>query len=153
MLTLCMNRRSRATTQFSNFDFNSMVRFQGKTLGATTSGISIIGEDNTDAGAGIDAFTEFPLSELGTEQQKRIRRVYIGGEFEGNRIKVTIKNDEGNSRSYFASSSTENQRNAYASIGRDGKGRYWSTRLENVSGEDFSIDAVTLVIVKLGKKR
>ena len=149
MLMISMNRKSLAPTQLQGLAFNSMVVFNGRTLAASTAGIY----DMKACDADVDAFFETPLSDWGSTSQKRIRRVYISGEFSGSPMVVKTKNKEGNERSYTTTIPGATQDSIYADIGRDGKGRHWSLRIENTDGEDFSIDTISVIPVILSNRR
>lgn len=148
-----MNRRNVAVTQFTNYPFTSATRFGGKLLCTGADGIYQVDTGDNDDGTDIDAVVELPLSDMGYEGQKRLRRVYLGGEFDGDTVSITTENGEGNSRDYTAKSSSSLERNIYANIGRGGKSRYWKTIIKNVDGGDFSLDAVTAIVVHLCRRR
>ena len=150
MLMISLNRKALAPTQLQGLPFNSMVMFKGRTLGAAADGIHVFNEYNDDE---IDAFIETPLSDWNQTNQKRIRRVYLAGEFAGTSMTVKTKNKEGNEREYLATSSQANEESIFANVGRDGKGRHWSFRIENVNGADFSIDTISVIPVILNRRR
>jgi len=150
MLMISLNRKVLAPTQLQGLPFNSMVMFKGRALGAAADGIHVFNECNDDD---IDAFIETPLSDWNQTNQKRIRRVYLAGEFAGTSMTVKTKNKEGNERSYLAKSSQTNEESIFANVGRDGKGRHWSFRIENINGADFSIDTISVIPVILNRRR
>lgn len=147
---ISLNRKTLAPTQSQDMPFNSMVMFNDRVLAASASGIHAMNECGD---ASVDAFFETPLSDWNLTNQKRIRRVHIAGEFAGTSMKVKTKNKEGNEREYTATSSQSGEENIYANVGRDGKGRHWALRIENVNGEDFSVDAVSIISVILNRRR
>ena len=159
MLMISMNRKSLAPTQFQGLAFNSMVMFNGRALAASAEGVHAMGECDVDldedgvVDVEVDAFIETPLSDWGATNQKRIRRVYISGEFASSPMIVKTKNKEGNERSYTTTTPGADEDSVYANIGRDGKGRHWSLRIENTNGADFSIDAISVIPVILNNRR
>jgi hypothetical protein len=38
------------------------------------------------------------------------------------------------------------------SVGRNGKGRYWMLRIDNVNGSDFSVDAISVLPILMSRK-
>lgn len=159
MLMLSLHRKALAPTQLQGLSFNSMVVFNGRVLAASASGVHAMGECDVDADedgvvdVGVDAFFETPLSDWNSSAKKRIRRVYLSGEFAGTSMVVKTKNKEGNERTYSAASSGTTEDSLYADVGRDGKGRHWAFRIENVAGEDFSIDTISVIPVVLNRRR
>ena len=74
-------------------------------------------------------------------------------EAKGNLL-LTLKNDDGNERSYSVvpPSTDGRQRYARADVGRDGIGRYWTFKVSNTEGCDFSVDNIDAVAVTLPRK-
>ena len=150
MLMISLNRKALAPTQLQGLPFNSMVTFKGRALGAAADGIHAFNECNDEE---VDAFIETPLSDWGSSNQKRVRRVYLSGEFAGSSMVVKTKNREGNERQYLAMSSRAGEDSIFANVGRDGKGRHWSFRIENIDGADFSIDTISVIPIILNRRR
>lgn len=150
-LILNINLSNLATTQYCYYDFNSFCKIGEKYYGASDSGIfELTGED--DAGTNIDAFFELIVSDFGVSNMKRIRTVYIGGESDG-ALKLTLKDDESNSREYTVNlTSGSKQSSAKVPISRDGTGRYWQIRIDNKNGAYFAIDFIELLAIILGRK-
>ena len=150
-LTLNVNLSNLAVTQFCYYDFNSFCKIGDKYFGASEDGIfELIGND--DAGANIDAFFELITSDFGISNMKRIRSMYVGGEAD-NTLTLTLKDDENNSRTYNLDlTSGSKQSSAKVSVGRDGIGRYWQVRIDNISGAYFAIDFIEALAVILGRK-
>jgi hypothetical protein len=72
---VAVNVQNGAVTEYSNFEFNSLTRFNGKTLAAGDNGIFSL-EGETDDGADIDAAVTFPLGDAGSLNQKRPADAY-----------------------------------------------------------------------------
>jgi len=145
MITLNTNLKNRATTQYTNFNFNSMVRFAGKTLGASSSGLfDLTGDD--DNGVNIDAYFAPILTDFGISNPKRLRYVYLGFEASGD-LTLSVTFDEKTPRSYTVNSTKTGQQRKRVSIGRDGQGRYLGVKFSNLNGCDFSIDSADVLLV------
>jgi len=136
-----------AVSQYCDYDFNSLC---GK-LAAGPEGIFTLDDADTDNDVAIDSIVELPLTDFGISNQKRLRSVYFGYEAEGS-LKLTVTNDEGNEREYTLEATTNTQHGGKVSINRNGKGRYWQLKIENVEGCDFSIDSIEVIPVILGRK-
>lgn len=152
-LGLCMELRGYRVSQYANYNFNSMCKFNGVYLGANESGIFVLDSGDRDDTTQIEAFFELATSDFGVANQKRWRSMYIGYKTEGDLI-LTVTDDQDNERVYdlnpiFADLSSHGQKVA---VGRDGKGRYWMLRIDNVGGVDFSVDRILGIPVILGRK-
>ena len=141
-LSMCLN--NLAISQYCRYDFDSLC---GK-LAAGKDGIFTLDDAEDDAGVTIDSIVELPLTDLGISYQKRLRSIYVGYETEGS-LKITVSDDEGNERDYMLAATSDNQHGGKVCIGRDGKGRYWQLRIENVNGCDFSLDMIEIIPIIL----
>jgi len=152
ILAMALELSIFAFSKYSNYRFNSMCKFGDVYLGCTDAAIYRLDNDD-DAGADIDAYFESAVTDLGLVNQKRIRKVYLGGESKGE-LKITTKDAEGNAREYTVDPWQQGQQQvgAKTAIGRDGKARFWGFRVENVSGCDFAVDSIDAGIVVLAKK-
>jgi hypothetical protein len=145
-LGICMNLKNRALSQYTKYNFNSMCVFDGVLLGANTSGIfTCDGEhDNT---VDISAYFSLGASDFGIFNSKKIRTVYLSGYSAGD-ISVTILTDNQERTVYYKKSvGTTKERTMKFNINAEHGGRYISFKVANVSGSDFSIDALDAMII------
>jgi hypothetical protein len=152
-LGICLHLLGEQLSQYANYNFNSVCRFGDKYLGANDSGIFELDSGDDDAGTDIEAFFELLTTDMGTEHQKRIRSVYVGYETNGDLL-LTVKDDEDNERHFTLKPNHvgNKQQTSKVPIGRDGKGRYWMFRIDNVNGSDFGINSITAVPVILNRR-
>lgn len=152
-LGLCLQLEISALSQYANYNFNSMCKFNGAYLGANESGIFTLDSGGLDDTTDIEAFFELITSDWGMEHQKRIRSLYVGYETNGN-LMLTVKDDDGNQREYLLEPNhVDNQQHSSKLPGdRNGKGRYWMFRVDNVNGSDFSVDSIKVLPVILNRK-
>jgi len=152
-LGLVLNLKRRALSQYANYNFNSMCKFGDNYIGANESGIFTLDNGSDDAGADIVAFFELITSDYGILNQKRIRSLFVGYETDG-RLILKIKDDDNNERPFTLPAEVAGNKQVSAQInpGRDGKGRYWMIRVENVEGSDLSVDTITAIFILLSKK-
>lgn len=151
-LGMCTELSLLAVTQYAKYNFNSMCKLGDVYLGSDDDAIyELSGSD--DAGTDIDAFFELPGTDFGLPNQKRIRKAYIGYEADG-QLMLEVKDDDDNVRRYPVNVPLKDlrQHSTAVPIGRDGKGRYWGFKIENVNGSDFSVDSIDISIVLLAKK-
>lgn len=152
-LGLCIRLSNFAVSQYIKYRFKSMNEFQGKYLGAGTDGIFVLDTTEKDSGVDIDSIIELYKTDFGVANQKRFRSVYIGYETSGD-LKLTLSNDDGNEREYQLApiKTGQLQHGGKIPVNRDGKGRYWTFKIENVDGCDFSIDSIEVIPIVLGRK-
>lgn len=159
-LALNMELSAQRISQYLNYNFNSFCKFGDAYLGAGADGIMVLDDDGGLDNAGgpgdateIYSFFELSTSDFGSDHQKRLRSIYLGGETDGD-LKVSIKNDDRNERlSEVNVAYTQNyQHSIKVPVSRSGKGRYWMLKLENVDGADFSIDTIAVVPIILNRK-
>ena len=148
------NLNNVATTQYSNYDFNSLCVFNGVALGANSDGIFSLDTADNDNSVDIDAIVELPITDFGTINPKRFRRLYFGYESGGD-LAVEVKVDEADTRRFLLEKTKTGQkeRKRYVPMRHDQKGSYWSFRIENKDGCDFSIDKIGGDVKVLGAKR
>ena len=152
-LGLCLNLKGNQLSQWANYDFNSMAKIGDHYVGAGENGLCILNSGDFDQGQPIEAFFELATSDFGIPEQKRIRAMYFGYESDGN-LMVTVKDDDGTERSFSLSPNhTANlQHGAKVNGARDGKGRYWMVRVDNVNGSDFSVDSIQVLPIVLNRR-
>jgi len=151
IVTLHTNlKKSNATTQFTNFKFNSFCNFNGFTLGAGINGIESL-EGDTDNGEFINGYFEPVLSNFGDIHSKHIRFLYVSYKSNGP-VKIEIISDAIKDSSILGAlnlpcnSKTEQQRYRQP-VPKKIQGEYWAFRYLNVNGSDFSIDSVYCLYV------
>lgn len=153
-LGLCLGLENLALSQYVVFNFNSMCKLGDVYLGINEYGIFVIDSGDTDYESAIESFVELPLTDFGIAHQKRLRSVYIGYESDGD-LELEVENDEGNARTYMlkpTAGSNQVQKGARVTIGRNGKGRYWSFKISNIQGCDFSLDQISVIPIILARK-
>jgi len=132
------------TTQYIDYDMNSMVKFGDTFLGASPDGIYELDGD-TDDGDGIGAYFEPVVTDFGINNPKKVRFMFLGYEAEGDLI-VTL----GDNRSWVSgtvdSVRTGQQWRRITGV-RNVRGRYLTFRISNVNGCDFGIDSIDVALV------
>ena len=144
-LTLDINTKVRATTQYKEFSFNSMVNFGDRKLAASDEGLFSLGGNN-DNGSPINAHFELIATDFGMPQPKRLRYLYFGFDSSSD-LEVAVKTDDGDERTYDIKANKTGQQRSRVPVGRDGRGRYWSLILRNKVGCDFAIDSIYVMPV------
>tara|TARA_R110002110_G_scaffold415835_1_gene657231 strand:+ start:46848 stop:47651 length:804 start_codon:yes stop_codon:yes gene_type:complete len=143
-----VNIANSALTEYDNFPFNHLARFEGKTIVFADDGAYLLGGDS-DNGDDIDAVAELPPGDMGTSLLKRMPFMYIGVMKGGAGLRVSAIGDE---VATVASMTTTNGRNRRAKVSRGMKARFWAARIENKNGEDFAVDSVEYLPMVLRRK-
>ncbi len=149
-LTLAVNLKNLAISQYTNYNFNSFAKIGDTYLGFNEDGIFELDNLKTDDGTAIAAFAEFPNSDWGVPNLKRVRKMRVGYEAEGS-IKLVLITDKSNEESYSLKPVLEEEQQGGSTLQgrRSQKGRYWKVRVENVKGVDFSLDSLSVEITTL----
>jgi hypothetical protein len=154
-LTLVMNLRRKAVSQYCDYNFNSMIKFNGAYLGASDDGIFEIFTGDGDGAEGdpIAAYFELPRSDFGMPNMKRFRKIYLGYKADGS-LQVTVTDDNGTVTGpvTIAPYASDKQSHQTAPVSRSKQGAYWQMKVANVAGADFTIDSIEALINVLGRK-
>ena len=134
-----------ATTQYINYNMNSMVKFGDTFLGACSDGIFELDGD-TDDGIDIGAYFEPIITDFGISNPKKVRFVFLGYESEDDLI-VTMAADEGNRQSCVVDSLKTGQQSRRMTSNRNMEGRYLMLGVSNTGGCDFGVDSIDVAIV------
>lgn len=152
-LGLCLALMRVAPSQYANWNFNSMTKFGGRFIGANEDGIFILDEADKDGDEDIDARFRSALTDFSALNFKRIRRIYLGYEADGD-LEAHVGADEREDQVIEVPTKrkTLKEHGKGFPVGRDIKGRYFDIEVRNLNGADFSVDEITLVPVVLGPK-
>ena len=145
-LTFDTNVKSRATSQFKQFNFSSMTVFNGEVIGVNDLGMfRHTGAD--DDGTVISAWMKTGMTDLGIQANKRMRYVYLGLETDGD-LELELYADEVLVKTIPVTASKDGQQTVRFSVGRAGqKGVHWAFLIRNTSGARFAIDSIQVLPV------
>jgi hypothetical protein len=146
MTTLAINLRNSAGSQFTNYDFKSFVKVGDTYLGAKEDGLFTLDTKDSDNEVPIDSKFCPIKSNLGIEQEKRVRCGFIQGRIYGELKVITSFDDRKDSDFYESITSpvANGQQTVKFSGTRFQKGAFLELEISNVDGCDFSIDNVYL---------
>jgi hypothetical protein len=146
-LTLDTNIRSLATAQYKNFNFSAMENFGENKLGINDNGLFVLSGD-LDEAAEISAWFKTGMTDLGIQANKRLRKIYLGLETDGE-LEIDITADDVVVKTYAIPASKVNQQRIKVAAGRNQKGVYWAFTIRNKKGVKFSIDSIQILPVIL----
>jgi hypothetical protein len=149
-----INTESKAITRY-NYPFNSFARLGGRYFGMTPDGIREL-EGPDDAGSPIAARFRLAMSNLGTDQLKRMVAAYLGYTSTGElRIKTITVDRDGVKQAHhyrlLAQPATE-PRQARVLIGQGLRSVYWGFEVEAIDGAAFHIDLMDLQPIAVGQR-
>lgn len=141
-----------ATTQYSNFGYNSMVEFADKFLCAGESGLYELARDYSgDNGSDIIAYFELAMMDFGIPAEKRLRSVYLGYEAAAD-FTLQILTELGFNASYTVPASTAGQHGKKIIVSRSLRGWFFTFRIYS-SSTDFSLDEIRVLPIVRGYRR
>jgi hypothetical protein len=146
---LSINLSNQAVSEYVNYKFNSQTYFNGKYIGANTSGIfDLTGDD--DAGTDIVAKIRTGLDDMGSYNLKRVWGVYLSHNGEAIRVKTVTESGDfdtvagAKNRSAISVQKFKSQRTK--------RENYWGVEISNVGGSDFQINSLEIVCEILNRK-
>jgi hypothetical protein len=131
---------AKATTQRTNFPFNSFCKFNGEYLAAGTTGLFELGGD-TDNTVEIDAYFIPVKTDFGSIASKRMWYVRMTGDFEEG-MYINVIADEETEVEYEITSVKAGLQHITKKLGQSAKGVFWSFEFGNVDGADFSFNRI-----------
>ena len=157
--TLLLNTHTFAASQFFNHSANSAAMFGGELLFATDEGLFESGGDNdgtilideVETPVPIDAHIMLPVSNFGYQGQKSPRSMLLGGKFDG-QMQVSITDEKGVTQDYV-SPEMEDADGTKLALRTDQRSRYFTTKISNVGGSDFSLESADLVFIPGPERR
>ena len=143
MIVLSTNLKAgAATTQFTSFDYNSMVKMGAKFFCVGDGGLFEYA-GTTDNSVAITSYFEPATMDFGISSEKRLRCLYIGYEAGGD-LTLTVSTDLGYSEVITIPASAAGQKARKVPISRSVRGRYWTFQIKGI-GVDFSVDHISVL--------
>lgn len=145
---------SNATTQYLNFNFNSMVKFGKQFLCAGDDGLfqlegttKIFPSDESTC-LTTECYFEPVTMDFGISNQKKLRTAYIGYEADGD-LTLKISTELSAVQSYILPATTPGQHARKVSINHSLRGRYWTFQIYG-SGVTFAVDSIEVLPIIRG---
>jgi hypothetical protein len=150
------NLLNEATTTYSGYPFNSIAYFDGHYLGANETGLYVL-EGDKDNGIHILSRLKSGSTDFGDNFLKRVLNIWLTHRTDGH-LKLTVCTDEENpdSEADFSEDSTQivntKIHEERLKAGRGLKGRFYTFELMNISGADFDIDSLSILIEAIRRR-
>lgn len=146
-----MNTANSQVTEYTNFEFHSLVEFNGSYYGVSDTGIYEL-DGLTDDGSNIDAAIEFGITDLDGDVMQRIGRMVVDLRADGN-MRLHVKVDgQVDSYTYVIEPLGEGVRPTLVRLGRGLRSRNWQIGLDNIEGADFDLDSLDFTHYKLNRR-
>jgi len=139
--TWVLNTRRNALTEY-DFEFTSYALFNGLVLGVSPAGVVVLGTQAVDGALPITGRARTGKSDYGETHLKRVPRLYVGGEFNGDVLFRTIVDATGTRTYRLVHNHVDGMQQRRVPIGKGPKARYWQYELEGENGADFVIENV-----------
>lgn len=151
-LSMVLNIKNNALTEFSGYDFNSMCRFNGKNLGASAGHIFDLDSGTMDNGSMIAWNFRIPYINLEVKKKKRISQAWLSMKSSGDLI-VTLVQPNGNEYEYDADGYEVTEDGIRVVFGRGIKSQYVALDVKGVNGSDIRLDTMRLNFDTFNKER
>ena len=157
MLTLITNLKvgpmtAKATTQRTNFNFDSFLEQNGNVYGFNGDGLYKLGGDDDD-GTDIDAYFATGSTNLGDEKPKRLRYFFTTLNADGAMyLKVTPNMDSSLVYTKTITPLTAEFHKHRIKLGEGLKAVNWEFEFGNTDGYDFTVTMMEVLPTKIGHR-
>lgn len=138
--TWAINTKNFATTEYTNYEFNSFAQMGNQFLGASSTGLYELDGD-TDNGAAIIADIKSGLMQLGGSRFTSFKAAYLGVRGSGDFV---LKLETGDGKFYTYAVVGKNMQTTKVHLGKGLRARYFSFELIS-TGQDFDLDTVEFI--------
>ena len=151
-LNMVMNLRNYALTEFTNYNFNSMCRFNGKHLAADKTGIHDLDLGSADDGDYIDWNFRTGYLDLHQKVKKRLKQAWLSYKSDGDLI-VSACLPDGTIYEYEVDGVEIVENGMRVKFGKGIRSKYVALDVKNVDGSSIELDTIKLHFDKTAKVR
>lgn len=138
--TWAVNTKNFATSEYTNYAFNSFAHMGRKYLGATSSGLYEL-NGNTDAGTNIIADIKSGFAQFGGSRFSSFKSAYLGMRGTGSFV---LKLETGDGKTYNYAVTAKDMQTTRVHFGKGLRARYFAFELIS-TGQDFDLDDIEFV--------
>lgn len=146
------NLFNQAISTYNNFRFNSLAYFDGQYLGANENGIFVLGGDR-DNDQRILSRLKTGTTDFGDNFIKNALQAWLTYRSDGH-LSVTFSIDEDNKESSTSITQITGSKMHEERVksGRGLKSRFYTIEIQNISGADFDIDSLSILVEAIRRK-
>ena len=151
-LTMCLSLAGARVSQYANFNFRGMCKFNNTLVGGNEDGLFKLESSDKDDDEDITAFFRTGPTDFGVENEKRLRKLYVSFRTDGD-MKLSTSGDGKSDVMNELVSHDKNLNMVHQKVkgGRDIRGKFLDLKVENVAGSDFTVNEIKAVLIILGK--
>lgn len=142
-LTMSMNFKNRASSQFGNMPANSMSVFDDQMFFANDDGLFVL--DAASEEESVEAYFELPYSTLGYNGQKSPRSLVVAGKING-ALAFELTDERGDVTTY-TTKEIESYSGVKVALNSRQRSRHFMLKVKNIDGADFSIGEMDVVFI------
>lgn len=150
---IVMNINNQAISTYSGFNFNSLAYFNEKYYGVNETGIHLLGGGHDNITRNIISKLRTGAMNFGDNFIKYLREVWLTYRTDGH-LELTVFADEDSDT--ISTSQTEIVSNKIEEenlqVARGLRGRFYTIELKNISGADFDVEGLSMLIDAIKKK-
>jgi PKD repeat protein len=146
-----INLKNLGISEYTNYGFNSICKFDGQYYGMNSGGIYIL-EGDTDAGSPIEAVIETGRDDFKMRNVKHLADAFITMRGDGEYILGFITED-GQLYEYPIATEMLEAGTIKVDGGKGGCSQYWGIKFRNTNGAKFEIEALELNAEALRRRR
>lgn len=152
LVTVVLNTKTLGHTEYTNYNFNTIVKFNNKYFGCdNTRGIFEL-TGHTDDDEEINAVITSGVNDYLIEEQKRILDFYLNTRYDGSLNIKTIADEVTEEIHTLDDSFKQGIHTERIKLSKGLRGRNWQINITNNNGSDFEIERASILISK-GSRR
>lgn len=146
-----MNSENFAVSTYSEYNFNSFAKINGKYYGVQADGLYLL-EGDTDGGSFIRGIIRSAKLDFGTSNLKNISQIYIGFRATGDDVFIKLISDDDVSVWYEVDMSYDKLQTEWITTGKGVDSRYWQWELVTQDVTKLDLDSVELFPIVFKRK-
>ena len=143
--SMVLNIRNNALTIYNNYLFNSMCRFNGVNLGATSTKIFNLNSGTKDDGAEIDWNFRLPYLNMEIKTKKHLRLAWFSYKSNGDII-VTVVQPDGAEYEYNLKGYEITEDGVRVKFGKGIKSKYLAIDVRSKDGSTIDLDTIRILM-------
>lgn len=151
-VNLVMNIRNYGLTEYANYNFNSMCRFNNKHFGANGTAVYDLDSGKTDDGTFIDWNFRSGFIDLEQKVKKKLKQAWISYKSDGDLL-VTVVLPDGTEYEYELDEIYADETGLRVKFGKGISSKYVAVDVKNVDGADIVMDSMKIMMDKVGAER